>query len=152
MVWNKLKPYVLFAALSLGVGALAAFVTRNNMNIYDDIVTPLFSPPMWVFPVVWNILYALMGISAGLVCREDKSVPAVFYTQLAVNFLWSIIFFNLRMFFLSSLWLVLLIVLIWRMIQNFRVVDIRAAYLQYPYLFWCRFALYLNVAIWWLNK
>ncbi len=151
-MWNKIKPYVYFIALCLGVGALAALLTRENMNIYDEIKVPPLAPPMWLFPVVWTILYTLMGVSAGLVYKEAKSVPAVFYTQLAVNFLWSIIFFNLRMFLLSSIWLVLLIFLIWRMIREFRVFDIRAAYLQYPYLVWCIFALYLNVAIWLLNK
>lgn len=151
-MWNKIKPFVYFIALSLGVGALAAFLTRGNMNIYDEITTPPLAPPMQLFPIVWTILYILMGIGAALVYRENKSVPAVFYLQLAVNFLWSIIFFNLRMFLLSSIWLVLLIFLIWRMINQFRIYDIRAAYLQYPYLIWCIFALYLNVAIWWLNK
>ncbi len=151
-MWEKIKPFVYFIALSLGVGALAAFLTKDNMNIYDEITIPPLSPPMWLFPVVWTILYTLMGIGAALVQREDKSVPGVFYLQLAVNFLWSIIFFNLRMFLLSSIWLVLLIFLIWRMIREFRAVDIRAAYLQYPYLIWCIFALYLNVAIYFLNR
>lgn len=151
-MWNKIKPYVYFIALSLGVGALAALLTRENMNIYDEITMPPLAPPMWLFPVVWTVLYTLMGISAALVYKQDKSVPGVFYTQLAVNFLWSIIFFNLRMFLLSSIWLVLLIFLIWRMIREFRASDIRAAYLQYPYLAWCVFALYLNVAIFFLNN
>lgn len=150
-MWNKLKPYVGFVALSLGIGALSALFTRNNMNIYDDIVAPPLSPPMWVFPVVWTVLYTLMGISAALVYKQDKSQLGTFYTQLAVNFLWSIIFFNLRMFLFSSIWLVLLIVLVLKMIREFRVVDIRASYLQYPYLAWLIFALYLNVAIYILN-
>ena len=151
-MWSKIKPFVYFVALSLGVGLLAALITRGNMNIYDDIISPPLSPPMWLFPVVWTILYTLMGIGAGLVYKQNGSVPKVFYTQLAVNFLWSIIFFNMRMFLFSSIWLVLLIILIYRMIQEFRIYDIRAAYLQYPYLVWCIFALYLNVGIWWLNK
>ncbi len=150
-MWNKLKPYVGFVALSLGIGALSALFTRNNMNIYDDIVAPPLSPPMWVFPVVWTVLYTLMGISAALVYKQDKSQLGTFYTQLAVNFLWSIIFFNMRMFLFSSIWLVLLIVLVLKMIREFRVVDIRASYLQYPYLVWLIFALYLNVAIYILN-
>lgn len=150
-MWQKIKPFVYFIALCLGVGALAAFLTKDNMNIYEDIVSPPLSPPMWLFPVVWTVLYILMGISAAIVYREYKSVPGVFYTQLAVNFLWSLIFFNLRMFLLSSIWLVLLIFLIWRMIREFRVYDIRASYLQYPYLVWCIFALYLNIGIWILN-
>ncbi|MBQ7875906.1 MAG: tryptophan-rich sensory protein [Clostridia bacterium] len=151
-MWNKLKPYVGFVALSLGVGALAAFLTRDNMNIYDSIIAPPLSPPMWLFPVVWTVLYILMGIGAAIVYTESGEQSGIFYSQLAVNFLWSIIFFNLRMFLLSSIWLVLLIVLIWKMIGEWRTYDIRAAYLQYPYLAWCIFALYLNVAIWWLNR
>ena len=151
-MWNKIKPYVYFIGLSLGVGALSALLTRGNMNIYDSIKEPPLSPPMWLFPVVWTILYTLMGIGAALVYSEEKSVPGVFYVQLAVNFLWSIIFFNLRMFLLSSIWLVLLILLIWRMIKVFRIYDVRSAYLQVPYLIWCVFALYLNVAIWLINK
>lgn len=151
-MWNKIKPYVYFIVLSLGVGALAAFFTRNNMDIYDDIISPPLSPPMWVFPVVWNILYVLMGISAAMVYKQHKEQLGVFYTQLAVNFFWSIIFFNLRMFLLSSIWLVWLIVLIVSMIRNFRAVDIRAAYLQVPYLLWCLFALYLNIGIYVLNR
>ncbi len=151
-MWQKIKPYVYFIVLSLGVGGLAAFLTKDNMNIYDDIISPPLSPPMWLFPVVWTVLYTLMGVSAAMVYKQEKSVPGVFYTQLAVNFLWSLIFFNLRMYLFSSLWLILLIWLIWKMIWEFRVYDIRAAYLQYPYLIWCIFALYLNIAIWWLNK
>ena len=151
-MWNKIKPFVYYVALCLGVGALSALLTKGSMDIYDSITEPPLSPPMWVFPVVWSILYTLMGISGGFVYKQDGSVPGVFYLQLAVNFLWSIIFFNLRMFLLSSIWLALLIFLIWRMIREFRAVDIRAAYLQYPYLVWCLFALYLNIGIWWLNK
>ena len=151
-MWQKIKPFVFFIALSLGVGALAAFLTRGTMNIYDDIISPPLSPPMWLFPVVWTILYILMGVSGGLIYNQNKTVPGVFYTQLAVNFLWSMIFFNLRLFLLSSIWLVLLILLIWRMIKEFRIIDIRASYLQYPYLAWCIFALYLNIGIWILNK
>lgn len=151
-MWNKLKPYIGFIALSLGVGGLAAFLTRNNMNIYDDIVTPPLSPPMWLFPVVWTILYILMGISAAMVYKTDKGQLGTFYLQLAVNFLWSIIFFNLRMFLFSAIWLVLLWMLIIKMIREFRIVDIRAAYLQVPYLLWVTFALYLNIAIYVLNR
>lgn len=151
-MWKKIKPFVYFIGLSLGIGALSALLTKGNMNIYDEITVPPLALPMWLFPVVWTILYILMGVGAALVYRENKSVPVVFYVQLAVNFVWSIIFFNLRAFLLSSIWLVLLIILIWQMIQRFRPYDIRAAYIQYPYLAWCIFALYLNVAIWWLNK
>ena len=151
-MWSKVKPYICFIALSLGVGALAALLTKGNMDIYKDIITPPLSPPMWLFPIVWTILYTLMGISAAIVYKQDKEHLGIFFVQLAVNFLWSIIFFNLRMFLFSTIWLVLLIVLVIKMIQEFRIVDIRASYLLYPYLVWLLFALYLNVAIYFLNR
>ena len=71
-MWNKIKPYAGFIALSLGVGGLAALITRGNMDIYDEIVMPPLSPPSWLFPVVWTILYTLMGISAGMIYSENK--------------------------------------------------------------------------------
>lgn len=151
-MWNKYKPYVGFIALSLGVGALAAFFTRNNMDIYNDIITPPLSPPMWSFGVVWSILYILMGISAAMVYKERYELLSIFYVQLAANFLWSIVFFNLRWFLFSSIWLILLLALIIIMIRQFKRVSKTAAYLQIPYILWVAFALYLNIAIWWLNK
>ncbi len=149
-MWNKIKPYLGYIALTLGVGGLAAFLTRGNMNIYDDIISPPLSPPMWLFPVVWSILYILMGTGAARV-REKYGELGTFFLQLAVNFLWSIIFFNLRMFLFSSLWLVLLIVLIVKMIGEFSEKDKLSGYLQIPYLIWCLFALYLNIGIYLLN-
>ncbi|MGM9552013.1 MAG: TspO/MBR family protein [Clostridia bacterium] len=151
-MWNKIKTYFYFIALSLGVGALSALFTMGNMDIYDDIITPPLSPPSFLFPIVWTVLYILMGISGAIIYKEDKKKLDVFYTQLAVNFAWSILFFNLRMFLLSSLWLLWLIVLVIKMIRQFKKVDTIAAYLQYPYLIWLIFALYLNAAIYILNK
>jgi tryptophan-rich sensory protein len=146
-MWEKIKPYVRFVALSLGVGAIAALLTRGNMNIYDEINVPPLSPPMWLFPVVWSILYVLMGISAGIVYKQEKSLPGVFCLQLAVNFLWSIIFFNLRAFLLSFIWILFLWVLIIIMIRCFYKISRAAAYINIPYLLWVTFAAYLNYMI-----
>ncbi len=151
-MWEKIKRYVYFIALSLEVGALAAFLTRGNMNIYAYVKSPPLSPPMWIFPVVWTILYVLMGIGGARVYNKTGEVSGIFLSQLAVNFLWSIIFFNLKMYLFSSVWLILLIALVWQMIKEFNKTDKTAGFMQIPYLIWCVFALYLNVGIWWLNK
>ena len=98
-MWKKIKPYVYSVLIALLVGGASAYLTRNNMNIYERINMPPLSPPSWLFPVVWSILYTLMGISSAIVYlkgkNEDidtKSALNVYLLQLAVNFAWSIIF------------------------------------------------------------
>ena len=152
------KSYIISILLALGVGGLSAFLTMGNMNVYDEIVTPLFSPPSILFPIVWTILYVLMGISAAMIYNSNTS-PAIERVQalftygvsLIVNFLWSIIFFNLQMYFLAFVWLVLLWVLILKTILEYWEINKTAAYLQLPYLIWVTFAGYLSFAIFLLN-
>ena len=118
---------------------------------------PVLSPPAVLFPIVWTILYALMGIGAA---RVDASEPGtdrswalnVFVIQLIVNFFWSLIFFNARAYGFALLWLILLWLLIAAMILLFRKVDRTAALLQIPYLLWVAFAAYLNYGVWHLNQ
>lgn len=156
---KKIKPYAVSVAAALIVGGLSAFVTRNNMNIYDDIVKPPLSPPMSVFPIVWSILFVLMGISSAMIyvdihADKDKikSALTVYAVQLAVNFAWGIIFFNLRAYFIAFVWLVLLWLLIAKMISSFRKINTAAALLQILYLIWVTFAGYLTLAIFLLNR
>ena len=111
---------------------------------------------MWVFPVVWGILYALMGISAARISLAAPSSAKsrglnLFITQLVVNFFWSLIFFNARAYAFAFLWLLLLWGLVLWMILTFRKVDPAAAWLQIPYLLWLTFAAYLNYGVWQLN-
>lgn len=157
-MWKKIKPYVFFVVITLGTGLLSAYLSGDNMNIYEDINTPPLSPPSQIFPIVWTVLYVLMGIGAALVyiCRRKNVENAkrglvVFAVQLAVNFLWSIIFFNYRAFLLAFLWLILLWVLIITVIKLFKSVSPNAAYLQIPYFIWVTFAGYLTFAIYLLN-
>ncbi|MBQ1947599.1 MAG: tryptophan-rich sensory protein [Clostridia bacterium] len=154
-MWKKIKPYVIYIGISLGVGALAAFLTKDSMDIYESINTPPLTPPGWLFPVVWSILYVLMGIGAARVSKlrlPQNNALFVFFLQLGINFFWSIFFFNLRAFLFSFLWLLLLWLCIILMIKKFRSKDKIAAYLQIPYLLWVTFAAYLNFAIWFLNR
>lgn len=150
------KVLVVSILISVGVGALSALLTRNSMDVYEKVIQPPLSPPSWIFPVVWTILFILMGISAYLIYRSDSlyrnSALRIYATQLAVNFFWSIIFFNLEMYLFSFLWLLLLLVMIVIMIMSFSKINKTAAYLQIPYLLWVSFAGYLNLGIYLLNK
>ena len=152
---KKVKPYVFSILLALTVVGLSALATANNMNIYDKITMPPLSPPGWLFPVVWTILFILMGISAALIFVSDsaqkESALFVYAVSLALNFTWSILFFNMQAFILSFIVLVGLWVSIIITIVKYFTIDKTAAWLQMPYLIWVTFAGYLNAAIVILN-
>lgn len=152
---NK-KELIISILIPLGVGALSAFLTRNSMDIYENLLLPPLAPPSWVFPVVWTILYILMGISAYLVSQSDSfyrnSALRIYALQLFVNFFWTLIFFNFEMYLFAFLWLMLLLLLIIMMILCFARIDKKAALLQIPYLLWVSFAAYLNLGIYLLNR
>ncbi|MBQ6697472.1 MAG: tryptophan-rich sensory protein [Oscillospiraceae bacterium] len=143
------KTKIVFILISLAVGGLSAFLTRNNMNVFDSIQKPPLTPPAIVFPIVWTILFTLMGYSAARVYLEDPKSNAieVFGVNLVVNFFWSIIFFNLQAYTFAFIWLLLLIAVVVVMIIKFYRVDKAAAFLQLPYLAWLLFAGYLNLYI-----
>ena len=147
------KPLLGFGALTLGTGGLAAFLTRTGTKEYAQLAQPSFAPPDWVFPVVWSILYAVMAVSAYRVTRtgRHRGAMALFGTQLAVNFFWPLIFFNLKAFWAAFYWLLLLIALIAAMIAAFARIDRPAALLQIPYVLWCEFAAVLCRAVALLN-
>lgn len=140
------------------VGGLSALLTRGAMDTFGQTVQqPPLAPPMILFPIVWSILYALMGIGAARIWMAEPS-PArskglnIYIAQLIVNFFWSLIFFNAQAYGFAFFWLLLLWVLVLWMILTFRKVDPLAAWLQVPYLLWLTFAAYLNAGIWLLNR
>ena len=151
------KPYLLWILLAEAVGGLSAWLTRDGTKLFNAAAAqPPLSPPSWVFPLVWGILYALMGIGAARIYQTPPSVQRsralnLFVVQLAVNFCWSLIFFNLRAYGLAFFWLLLLWGLVLWMTLSFRKVDPLAAKLQIPYLLWLTFAAYLNAGVWYLN-
>lgn len=156
---QKIKIYAIAILIPLLVGALSAYLTRNNMQIYQSIQTPPLSPPSILFPIVWTVLYVLMGISSAMVYihRENNEKSAAeglaFYAaSLLVNFLWSIIFFNMQRFLFAFIWLLLLLYLIVRTVLAYKRVYTLAAYLQIPYILWVSFAGYLTIAIYILNR
>ncbi len=149
---------MLWILLSEAVGGLSGWLTREGTKRYTaTAVKPPLSPPELVFPIVWGILFALMGISAARVSmtppsRERSRGLNLFILQLAVNFCWSLIFFNIQAFGFAFFWLLLLWGLVLWMILTFRKVDPLAAWLQVPYLLWLTFAAYLNLGVWYLNR
>lgn len=151
------KTYLIWILITEAVGALSGFLSRNGMERYTTAVTqPPLSPPSLVFPIVWGILYALMGIGGARIYLSEpskqRSLGLNLYTvQLAVNFFWSLIFFNARAFGFAFFWLLLLWALVLWMILTFRKTDPLAAALQIPYLIWLTFAAYLNAGVWYLN-
>lgn len=158
-MWPKIKPYIISIAIALGTGALAAFLTRNNMNIYDSINKPSLAPNPIIFPIVWTILYTLMGISSALICQQRKKHPELaadallsYIIQLFLNFTWSLIFFNLQNYLFAFIWIVILWIIIFIMIIRFYKISPLAAYLQIPYLIWVTFAGYLNLTIFLINS
>lgn len=156
---QKLKPYIISVVIALAVGGLSAVITSGNMDVYENLNQPPLAPPSIVFPIVWTILFALMGISAAIVFKfrdekpdEVRNALIVYGVNLAVNFLWSIIFFNMQAYLFAFIWLVLLWIVIAAMIFFFKKVSPLAAYLQIPYLLWVTFAGYLNLMTYLLNR
>ncbi len=133
------------------VGTVSALVAGNFQTFYSQIIKPPLSPPAIVFPVVWTFLYALMGISAFIVKNQKSGSLKIYAIQLAVNFLWSIIFFRFRMFGLSAITAVILMVLVGIMVLQFFKVSKISAVLNIPYLLWSVFATYLAVSIYIIN-
>ena len=151
------KAYLIWILLTEAVGGLAALLTQESVKLYGSAIhTPPLSPPAAVFPVAWTILYALMGVSAARIwllpgSAARRAALRVYLLQLAVNFFWSLWFFNLQAFGFAFFWLVLLCALIVRMLLAFRELDAPAGWLQLPYLLWVFFAGYLNYGVWMLN-
>ena len=155
----NVKSYIISIIIPLAVGALSALLTRENMDIYGQVATPPLAPPAFLFPIVWTALYVLMGISAAMVWgrREVNYMAAnsglIYYAiSLAFNFTWSIIFFNLRSFFVALAWLLVLLYLVVCTVAEYKKVAPVAAKLQIPYVVWVCFAGYLTAGIWWLNR
>ena len=152
------RQYTAFIVLSEAVGLLSGLLSREGTALYSQLTAkPPLSPPGWLFPVVWTVLYALMGIGAARLWASPKSQARsrglnLFIAQLIVNFFWSPIFFNARAYGLALAWLLLLWVLVLLMALEFRKVDKASAYLQIPYLLWLTFAAYLNWAVWQCNR
>ncbi|MBQ2872422.1 MAG: tryptophan-rich sensory protein [Bacilli bacterium] len=134
------KKLLIFILVPLSLGALVGILTTPNSNI-DSILPPI------VFPIVWTILYILMGVSSYLVYEETKEIPKIYIIQLIFNLLWSFVFFKFKLFTLAFIWILFLILLVILMIRDFLSKNKLAGYLQIPYLIWLFIAAILNLII-----
>lgn len=154
---SKLKIYGIFILITEAIGTVAGLLTALGMEKYAMVKKPPLTPPDIVFPIVWSILYALMAIGAARVWLSGESGERarglrLYGIQLAMNFLWSIFFFNFQLYGFSFFWLLGLLVAIILMTLSFSKTDKPAAYLQIPYILWVSFAGYLNYMVWMLNR
>ncbi|MCB6609499.1 TspO/MBR family protein [[Clostridium] symbiosum] len=138
----------------LAVGSLSSLLSGNASG-YSSLNKPPLSPPSFLFPIVWTILYVLMGISSFIIHeshspKKEKALK-LYRLQLFFNFFWSIIFFGWSLYLAAFLWLAVMILIIALMIRQFLQISPAAAFLQIPYLIWCLFAAYLNLMIYLLN-
>ena len=154
----NLRQLIPCIAISLAVGGLSAYLTMGAMETFEALKQPPLSPPGWLFPVVWTVLFALMGFSSYLVLRAQAPQAVtkkalIFYSiQLALNFFWTLLFFNLGMYLVAFFWLVLLWCFILLTTLQFTAIRRLAGYLMIPYLAWVAFAGYLNFGIFLLNR
>lgn len=148
------KKMLLYIAIPLAVGGLAAALSGGMGEVYQSYARPPLSPPGWVFAVVWPILYGLMGYASYLVADADgekRGALVLYYIQLGLNFLWPILFFRFELVLPALILLVALWVAVLLTIRSFTAVSERAGDLLLPYIFWLSFALYLNFGIFLLN-
>ena len=151
----KWKSLLINIAIPLVVGGLSALLTMNSMEKYKDLRTPPLSPPSWIFPIVWTILFVLMGIASYIVYESNSSFKPraliVYAIQLLLNLSWSIVFFNADRYWVSVAIIIALIIMIFITIAFFSSVSNKASLLLVPYILWVLFATYLNISIAILN-
>jgi len=152
--WPRLLAALL---LPLAVGALSSWLTGSFSQAYQNVYKPLLSPPGWVFPVVWTVLYLLMGYASYLVWTseategEKKGALTLYAVQLLFNFVWPLLFFRGRLFWFAFVWLVLLWILILLTKRRFDSIERKSGICLIPYLVWVTFAAYLNLGVSLLN-
>lgn len=154
----KLKALIPALALPLAVGALAAFVTKDAMAVFGAAAKPPLTPPGWVFPAVWTVLYLLMGAASYLVwlapvspVRRERALT-VYVMQLAANFIWPLLFFGMELYLGAFFWLLILWCLAALTALLFWYIREAAGKLMLPYMLWLSFAAYLNFGVWLLNR
>ncbi len=144
--------YAFYLLLPIIGGSIIGFLTSSYID-YDSLTKPFLSPPSWLFPVMWSIIYVLLGISYFLFRKNtyDEDTVLIYYIQLIVNYLWSIIFFVFKFRLLAIFWILLLDVLVIMLMININKYNKKSTYLLVPYIIWNIFATYLTVGIFLLN-
>ena len=151
---EKIKLYAKTILVPVIVGGIVGFIISKSID-YNNLQKPFLAPPSIAFPIVWTILYILMGISYGILKSKkltSKEIDVIYYLQLGFNAIWSIFFFSLKWRLFAFLWIIILAILIIIMIKKFYEKDKLAGLLQIPYLIWVLFASYLNISIYVSNR
>lgn len=147
--------YIVGIIIPVVVGFVSAALTSNNMRIFAELNKPPMSPPAWLFPVAWTVLYVLMGIASARIVLikgdDSKKLLVVYAFQLVFNFFWCILFFNLSNYWLAAAWLLVMWILVFMFTFISRKVDRIACICFVPYIIWCTFAMYLNIGVALLN-
>lgn len=153
---NRIGELIIDILIPLAGGLIIGFLITNSGQQYGQLIKPSFAPPSWIFRVVWPILYILMGISYNIYKHKTKSdnlkVNLLYYFQLIINFLWSFIFFRLKLYGISFLLAVFLAVLVGILFYKFFKTDKVSSLLLVPYLLWLIYASVLSYFIWMLNE
>lgn len=150
----KIIRCIIQVAIPLMIGGVIALLTNDAMRVYTKVDKPFLSPPSIVFPIVWTILYILMGIATfRMINRVGSKHESVvwYYAQLVINATWPLVFFNLEQYFMALLILILLMIFVLVLVISYYQLDKIAGYLMIPYFLWLCFALYLNMGVWILN-
>ncbi len=152
---KKYRPYIISFIITFAAAGLGGLVTYLNLDRYDTLIKPPFSPPAFLFPVVWTILFAAMAFSAARIYTKTGTLksPAmyIYAAQLFLNLGWSVIFFGLRAYLFAFIWLLILWGAVLAMIIIFYDKDRLSSVINIPYLIWLSFAAYLNLAIYLIN-
>ena len=152
----KNRKYIINICLILSpilIGIASSILTRDMMVEYGNLNKPFLSPPTILFPIAWTVLYLLMGIGAALIYSKQeysgyRSVGLTLHmVQLILNFFWSIIFFNMGKYYFAFVWLVILWLVVFSMLMNYKKISSTAFFLNVPYIVWLTFAGYLNLAV-----
>ena len=151
---SKFKIFAKSILIPVIIGGVVGLITANSIN-YNDLIQPSFAPPSFLFPIVWTILYVLMGVSYGILENKglnDSEINSIYYLQLTVNALWTFIFFVFKWRLFAFIWILILDVLVIDMIIKFYKKNKTAGLLQIPYLIWILFATILNFFVYLLNR
>lgn len=151
----NIRKLIISILIPVLLGGIVGLLTSPGDN-YKDLIQPSFAPPGFIFPIVWTILYTLMGISSYIIKESDSyykdEAMVIYYVQLIVNLLWSFIFFGFGWYFISFIWILFLIFLVIIMIKKFYSISKVSGFIQIPYLLWLIFASILNLSIFILNR
>lgn len=161
--WGKIWRIALAIAVPLCGGFIISLFTRDVMSKFSDFNQPPLSPPAWLFPVAWTILYILMGLASYFIWKKghdskkkadqktSKTALILYAVQLIFNFIWTPLFFVLDQFWLAFVWLIIMWLLIIVLMVKAHKISMPAFWMLFPYILWCTFAAYLNCGIAILN-